>query len=147
MVGAALASFVALAAGLYRLGRASFTSLAGLVAAALLCTRFDFPFLAARGYIDIPYLAFVVWAAALEAERHRRGVPVLLLLAGAGLLRPEAWLLSGLYWLWLVGGRGGLGWGARVRTALLVGVGPAVWIATDWIVTGDPLFSHTHTSG
>jgi hypothetical protein len=28
-----------------------------------------------------------------------------------------------------------------------VGIGPVVWIATDWLVTGDPLFSHTHTSG
>ena len=33
----------------------------------ILCTRFDFPFLAARAYIDIPYLAFVIWAAALRA--------------------------------------------------------------------------------
>jgi len=147
MVAATLVSFIVLAAGLYRLARASFGTLAGLVAAGLLCTRFDFPFLAARGYIDIPYLAFVVWAAALEASRPRRGVPVLVLLAGAGLLRPEAWLLSGLYWFWLWGGRDAFGWGARIRTALLVGVGPAVWIATDWIVTGDPLFSHTHTSG
>ena len=37
--------------------RASFGTLVGLAAAALLCTRFDFPFLAARAYIDIPYLA------------------------------------------------------------------------------------------
>ena len=60
MVCATLASFVVLAAGLYRLGRGrrSRRSSASL-AAALLCTRFDFPFLAARGYIDIPYLAFV----------------------------------------------------------------------------------------
>jgi hypothetical protein len=144
MVGATLVSFVVLAVGLYRLGRASFGWLVGLVAAGLLCTRFDFPFLAARGYIDIPYLAFVVWAAALEAEHRRRGVPVLLLLACAGLLRPEAWLLSGLYWLWLFPASG---WGGRVRTAALVALGPSVWIATDWIVTGDPLFSHTHTSG
>src|SRR5512133_4162482 len=108
MVGATLASFVVLAAGLYRLARASFGTLVGLAAAGLLCTRFDFPFLAARAYIDIPYLAFVVWAAALEAERRRRGVPVLLLLAGAGLLRPEAWLLSGVYWLWLFPGL--IGW-------------------------------------
>ena len=77
MVGATLASFVVLAAGLYRLAAASFGTLVGLAAAALLCTRFDFPFLAARAYIDIPYLAFVVWAAALEAERPRRGTVVL----------------------------------------------------------------------
>ena len=68
MVGATLASFVVLAAGLYRLARASFGTLVGLAAAGLLCTRFDFPFLAARAYIDIPYLAFVVWAAALESK-------------------------------------------------------------------------------
>ena len=86
---------------MYRLGRAAFTPLVGLIAAALLLTRFDFPFLAARGYIDIPYLAFVVWAAALEAERPRRGWPVLVLLALASLMRPEAWLLIGLYWLWI----------------------------------------------
>jgi hypothetical protein len=147
LVAATLVSFVALAAGLYRLARSSFTVLAGLVAAALVCTRFDFPFLAARGYIDIPYLAFVVWAAALAAERPRRGTPVLVLLAGAGLLRPEAWLLSGLYWLWLGGGRGGLRWPARLRSLPLAVIGPVIWVATDWLVTGDPFFSHTHTSG
>src|SRR2546423_5721884 len=95
-----VASFVALAAGLYRLGRQSFGPLVGAVAAVLVCTRFDFPFLAARGYIDIPYLALVVWAAALEVARPRGGLPVFLLLAAASLLRPEAWILIGLYWLW-----------------------------------------------
>jgi len=86
-----VASMVALAAGMYRLARLSFGPLVGFVAALLLCTRFDFPFLAVRGYIDIPYLAFVVWAAALEMGRPRRGLPVFLLLTGAALLRPEAW--------------------------------------------------------
>ncbi len=66
---------------------ASFGTLVGLAAAALLCTRFDFPFLAARAYIDIPYLAFVVWAAALEAERPRRGTVGL---RAAGLRRADA---------------------------------------------------------
>src|SRR3954447_12660121 len=45
MVGATLASFVALVAGLYRLAAAAFTPLVGIVAAALLLTRFDFAFL------------------------------------------------------------------------------------------------------
>ena len=40
--------------------------------------------------------------AALEAERPRRGTVVFALLACAGLMRPEAWLLSGLYWLWCI---------------------------------------------
>ena len=78
MVGATLASFVVLAAGHVppRRGRRSRRS-SGWSPPRCCCTRFDFPFLAARGYIDIPYLAFVVWAAALEAERPRRGTPVL----------------------------------------------------------------------
>src|SRR6185295_9460953 len=114
------------------------TVLVGLTAAAILCTRFDFPFLAARGYLDIPFLALVVWAGALEAERPRRGTPVLILLLCAGLLRPEAWLLSGLYWLWLFPGAG---WRDRIRWALLVGAAPLIWMATDFAVTGDPLFS------
>ena len=71
----------------------------GAIAAVLLLTRFDYPFLAARGYVDIPYMALVVWAATLEATRPRRGVPVLILLALAGMLRPEAWFLAAMYWV------------------------------------------------
>ena len=52
-------------------------------------------------YQDIPFAALVIGAVLLEAQRSRRGVPVLALLALAGLLRPEAWLLAGVYWLWL----------------------------------------------
>jgi hypothetical protein len=144
MVGATLGSFVVLAAGIYRLGRASFGTLVGLAAAALLCTRFDFPFLAARAYIDIPYLAFVVWAAALEAERPRRGTPVFVLLACAGLMRPEAWLLSGLYFLWCFLPAD---WPARIRYAALTAAPPIIWTALDYWATGDPKFSLTHTSG
>jgi hypothetical protein len=144
MVGATLASFVLLAVGMYRLGRAAFTPLVGLVAAGLLCTRFDFPFLAARAYIDIPYLAFVIWAAALEAERPRRGAPVLLLLTAASLMRPEAWLLNGAYLLWVAIPAT---WPARLRYAALAAVGPATWLLLDAAVTGNPLFSLKHTTG
>jgi hypothetical protein len=144
MVGFTLGSFVVLVAGLYRLARASFGTLVGLAAAGLLCTRFDFPFLAARAYIDIPYLGFVVWAAALESERPRRGTPVFVLLACAGLMRPEAWLLSGLYFLWCFAPAD---WPRRVRYAILTGFPPVLWTALDWWATGDPKFSLTHTSG
>src|SRR3954468_1158730 len=96
-----LATFLALVAAVYRLARVAFTPLVGVVAALLLLSRFDFAFLAVRGYIDIPYLALVVWAVALEAARPRRGTPVFILIALAGLLRPEAWLLAGLYFLWM----------------------------------------------
>ena len=144
MVLATMASLVVLAAGMYRLGRAAFTPVIGLVAAALLLTRFDFPFLAARAYIDIPYLAFVVWAAALEVERPRRGMPVLILLFAASLMRPEAWLIAGLYVLW-IGWRAS--WRDRIRYAAVAAAGPLVWVAVDTIVTGQPLFSLTHTNG
>src|SRR4051794_40110025 len=138
-----VASFVALAAGLYRLGRLSFGALVGGVAALLLVTRFDFPFLAARGYIDIPYMALVVWAAALEVARPRRGLPVFLLLTAASLMRPEAWILIGLYWLWFAWKAT---WRERILYAGLAAVGPLVWFGLDAIVTGDPLFSLHHTS-
>lgn len=144
MVFATLASFAVLVAGLYRLGRVAFTPLVGVLAAIVLCTRFDFPFLAARGYIDIPYLALVIWAAVLEAQQRRRGTAVLVLLGLAGLLRPEAWVLSGVYWLYLFPGTS---WQQRIRSALIVGAAPLLWLATDAVVTGDPLFSQHHTSG
>ena len=94
-VAMTLASFLVLIAGVYRLGRIAATPLVGAVAAALLMTRFDYPFLAARGYIDIPYMALVVWAATLAPPA---ACVVLLLLALAGMLRPEAWFLAAMYW-------------------------------------------------
>jgi hypothetical protein len=144
LVGATVASFVVLAAGLYRLARVAFGALVGLIAAALLCTRFDFPFLALQAYVDVPYLALVIWAAALEAARPRRGVPVLALLAAAGLLRPEAWLLGGLYLLWCAPRADRA---RRIRLALLAALAPVAWAAVDLAVTGEPLFSLTHTTG
>jgi hypothetical protein len=144
MVLATMASLVVLVVGMYRLGRAAFTPMIGLIAGALLMTRFDFPFLAARAYIDIPYLAFVVWAAALEIERPRRGMPVLILLFLASLMRPEAWILAGLYVLW-IGWRAS--WRDRLIYAAIAAAGPVIWVATDTIVTGSPLFSLTHTTG
>src|SRR3954447_17774410 len=142
LVFMSIASMVALAAGMYRLGRLSFEPLVGAVAAMLVCTRFDFPFLAVRGYIDIPYLAIVVWAAALELARPRRGLPVFLLLTAASLLRPEAWILIGLYWCWFAVRAP---WRARIGYAALAAIGPLAWAVLDWRVTGDPLFSLHHT--
>ena len=142
-VAMTLASFLWLVWGIYRLGQVAFTPLVGAIAALLLLTRFDFAFLAARGYVDVPYMALVVWAAVLEAARPRRGWPVFALLAAAGLLRPEAWLLAGLYFLWM---SHGATWGERARYAALAAIGPLAWAAVDGAVTGDPLFSLHYTS-
>jgi len=63
---------------------------------------------------------------------------VLALLAVAGLLRPEAWVLSGLYVLWIWRGSGT---GERALALALAAAAPLIWAASDWAVTGDPLHS------
>jgi hypothetical protein len=139
-----IASFVAAVAGMYRLGRLCFGPVVGLVAALLLLSRFFVENLAAQGYLDITYVALIVWAIVLEVERPRRGTPVFLVLAAAGLLRPDAWVLSGAYWLWC-------SWRADNRTRLkylaLAAIAPVIWVALDAIVTGNPLYSLTATAG
>jgi hypothetical protein len=138
-----LASFLVLVAGLYRLGKIAATPLVGAIAAGLLLTRFDYPFLAARGYLDIPYMALVVWAAILEWQRPRRGVSVLVMLSLAGLLRPEAWFLAAMYWCWVAWKAT---WRQRFIYAALAASGPLIWCAVDYVVTGDPMFSLNYTS-
>ncbi len=144
MVLGSIASFVAAVAGMYRLGRLCFGPVVGVVAALLLLSRFFVENLAAQGYLDISYVALVVWAVVLEVEKPRRGWPVFLTLAAAGLLRPDAWVLSGVYWLWC-------SWRApnstRVRYLVLAAIAPVVWVAVDAIVTGNPLHSLTSTAG
>lgn len=139
-VALTLASFLVLIAGVYRLGRIAATPLVGAVAAGLLLTRFDYPFLAARGYIDIPYMALVVWAA----TRPQRKVFVLSLLALAGMLRPEAWFLAAMYWVWAVWHAT---WRRRALYTVLAALGPFTWATVDYLVTGDPMFSLTYTTG
>ena len=140
-----LLSFVAVVVAVYRLGRDAFAPLVGLAAALVMLTRFDFPYLAVRAYIDIPFMALVLWAAVLELERPRRGGMVWVLLGAAGLLRPEAWALAGLYWLWMSLGEGAT-WALRLRWALYAAAPALVWIGIDLAVTGDPLYSQHATS-
>jgi hypothetical protein len=136
-----LVAVVALAAlvwGAARLAAACFGRGAGLLAGVLVGSSFGFLLDAAKGYVDVPFIALVAWAGALEQERPQRGWPVMALLALAGLLRPEAWLLALAYLAWL-----------RRRPPLVIALalaGPVLWGAGDWIVTGDPLFSLHSTS-
>lgn len=144
MVLGSIVSFVVAVSGMYRLGRLCFGPVVGLVAALLLLSRFFVENLAAQGYLDISYVALVVWAVVFEVERPRRGPLVFLTLAAAGLLRPDAWVLAGAYWLWC-------SWRADNRTRLrylaLAAIAPLVWTALDAIVTGNPLYSLTSTAG
>ena len=144
MVFGSIASFVAAVAGMYRLGRLCFGPVVGLVAALLLLSRFFIENLAAQGYLDISYVALIVWAIVLEVERQRRGAPSSSLLAAAGLLRPDAWVLSGVYWLWC-------SWHAdnatRAKYLAIAAIAPLVWVALDGVVTGNPLYSLSSTAG
>lgn len=136
-------SLVALTAGTYALGRGLFGPWPGAAAALFVGSSFAFLLYAVRAFVDVPFLAIVVWAAALEVARPRRGLAPMALLALAGLLRPEAWVLAGLYWLWCVPGRG---LRARLGLLALVIAAPAIWALVDLAVTGDPLFSLHATS-
>src|SRR3954468_798053 len=133
-----LLAFGALVWLTYRLGAELFNPWAGVVAALVVATRPALERDALLAYQDIPFAALVTGAVLLEARRPRRGVPVMLLLVAAGLMRPEAWALGGLYALWL--------WPAippRRRAAMiaLACAAPVLWVLSDWLVTGDALHS------
>jgi hypothetical protein len=85
----------------YRLGSLWFDRWIGAVAAAIVLTRAPFLSNGLRAYIDLPFIALCLGALTLETRKTRAGWPVLALLVPAGLLRPEAWLFAGVYWLWL----------------------------------------------
>jgi hypothetical protein len=135
-----LLSHAALVFGTYRLGAAVFGRWSGALAALFVAASASFLLYAARGYVDAPFLALVVWAAVLEAEGRGPGRSMALLVA-AGLLRPEAWVLGGLLWLWYVTRSD-----HRVRLTLAMVAAPVLWALVDLAVTGDPLHSLHATS-
>jgi hypothetical protein len=131
-------SLVVLAWGTFRVGDACFGPWPGLLAAAFVASSFAFLLYAARAYVDVPFLALVLWAASMEARAPRRGTAVMVVLAVAGLMRPEAWVLAGAYWLWC-------GW-RRIDLLVLAAAAPVAWCLVDLWDTGDPLFSLHATS-
>lgn len=131
-------SFAALLAGAIALGTRLSWWPAGIVAALVIATRELLDREVAFASLDLPFLALVVWACALEAERARRGTPILALLALAGLLRPEAWLLSAAYVVWLV--RAPAAHDLRRAVPLAISA-PLAWALSDLVVTGNPLHS------
>src|SRR3954470_24433313 len=96
-----LLAWVGLLWAIYRFTKHLLGTLVAAVAVVVMFTRTDLEFFALRGVVDIWFLFFIFAAAALEVNRPRRGMPVMLLLLAAGLLRPEAWVLAGLYMLWM----------------------------------------------
>jgi hypothetical protein len=142
VVALAYVSLAALAYVLYRLGAAWFSWPVGLAAAGLIITRDPILNYGARSYVDIPYVVLVLLALLIETRRPRAGRPVLALLALAGLIRPEAWLLSGAYWVYLVPRRAPA---ELVRLAGLAALAPVLWVVSDLAITGHALWSLSHT--
>lgn len=141
---------VALTWATFRLARALFGPWPGLLAALFVGSSFAFLLYAVRAYVDVPFLALVIGAAAWEAEAAQRaggevgGRPgPMALLATAGLLRPEAWVLAGVYALLSLPGRPNL---RRAGLLAMAAAPPLLWAAIDLAVTGDPLHSLNATS-
>jgi len=146
LVALTIAGLLALVAAAYRLGLAAAGILCGLLAAAIIASRLNLLLLSSIGFLDLPYCALIAWAAVLEVRTPRRAGPVWVLLSVAGLLRPEAWLLAGLYATWIAWPQvAARRWRAAARPFVLAAVAPGVWAAVDLAVTGDPLFSLHHT--
>ena len=134
----ALAVLAALGTTACVLGARLFGPAAGVLAAALLLTR---PLLVGQALqcsVDVPFLALVLGAgAALTRGRDRRA---LVLLALAGLLRPEAWPLALAAAVWTAWPRPSSSRALAVALALAA-AGPVLWALFDLVCTGDPLHS------
>jgi hypothetical protein len=167
-VAIAFASLGAIGYLTYRLGTEWFNRAVGALAAAIVLTRVPMLDFGVRAYVDIPYIALVLAALLAETKRPRAGWPVLALLAVAGLLRPEAWLFSGAYLLFitygkftseLAGARRPPRRGRRLlapvkalfRPGELLGLtvlalsAPVIWALSDLAFAGDALYSLTGT--
>jgi hypothetical protein len=133
-----IVSFAGLGWAAYRLGERLFAPATGVVLALILLTRPVLVHQALTANVDVPFLALIVAAAAMEAARPRRGWPVLAVLAVAGLLRPEAWLLAAAYvaWLWPAATAG-----QRASALGLALLAPALWLLFDLWLAGDALHS------
>jgi hypothetical protein len=125
----------------YRLGARLAGPPAGAVAAVSLALSADLYRTALLGSAEPVLIALTLGAA----DRHLAGRRdwALVLVALAGLIRPEAWVLLGLYgaFVWLYEPR------LRPLAVAAVAVPPALWLGLDWIGSGDPLHaSSTATS-
>ena len=132
----AIVSLIALAYACFRLAEGFEGPVVGLLAVGLILTRPQVVEYAQGAQIDIPFTALVLLGAMVALEdpvRNRWKALTLLMLAG--LIRPEAWVLSGAYGAWLV---------LRGRARPVAGVvalalsAPALWAGFDLLLTGDP---------
>lgn len=144
-----LVAFSILAYGLlgyaaYRLGRLIAGPVAGTVAAVVLLTRPEVVQLLATAQKDPPFAALTLMAAALFAENPSgRWRAAMVLLVAAGLIRPEAWALSGLLLFWAL-------FVERVpRRGVAIALGvlaPLTWAGFDLALTGNPIHTFDERS-
>src|SRR5690242_20363519 len=139
MVGVMLLAFGFLTWFIYRLGAELWNPAAGILAAVVVATRPTLDRYVLIGYQDLAFAALVTYALLLETRRPKRGASVLIVLAVAGLMRPDAWVLSLLYlaYLW----REIEDTRTRAQLAALSVAAPILWAAQDWIITGQPFHS------
>lgn len=143
-VAVAYLAFATLLWAVLLLGRRLFGIEVGLLAVAALLLSREIALRGVLGQADVAAAAIVLLALLVALSDQRRETEVFVLLLIAGLLRPEPWLLSGAYWLYLTLTRGG---GLRLRQAALGIAAPTIWILSDLAVTGDPTFSARITHG
>ena len=156
VIAVAYVSLALLGWVVFALAREWFNAAAGVLAAVIVLTRVPVLDFGARAYVDIPFLVLVLGALLAETRRPRSAGPVLALLAVAGLLRPEAWLFSAAYLLWLLwpgirssarraGPQRAAAWRDAAPLLLLAASGPLLWALHDLLLTGNPLHSLTGT--
>src|SRR3954454_21647366 len=124
MVALTLLALGCLTLVVYRLRAELWSPAAGIVAAVVVATRPSLDRCALIGYQDLAFAALVTYALLLETRKPKCGAPVLIVLAIAGLMRPDAWLLSLLYVAYL--------WrdeepNQRVKLAALALLAPVLW--------------------
>jgi hypothetical protein len=139
-VAIAFVGFACVVIAAFAIGRALGGTAGGVLAAALVAACSDVGREAAFASLDLPFLALVFAAVALEVRAPRASMVPLVLLAVAGLLRPEAWPLAVVEAVWLAAA--GLPRAPLVAGALAA---PLLWAVTDLLATGDPLHSFTGT--
>jgi hypothetical protein len=116
----------------FRLGWRAGGTVAGALATIALLASTDWLRYLAAGNIEPFVIALLFGAIELHVQGRRGGAFVLVALAGLG--RPEAWLLAGPYALYLLVAE-------RRWWPLVLGVPAmlALWIVPDWIGSGDLL--------
>ena len=163
MVLGSIASFVARSPASTGSGSLCFGPVVGVLAGLLVLSRFYVENLAAQGYLDVSYVALIIWAIVFEVARPRRGTLCSCCWPPRGCCGPMRGCSAACTGCGASGRRHAataaprprghaLGWRRAAdrrtyRYLALALLAPVVWVATDALVTGDPLYSLHSTAG